>query len=124
VKDYALTIDTAKYRCCKEQKRKKSRQEGILLNVKKQTKNTLGVIKSEMALLIENEALKLDNERMKPRSNLDMVFNTTSLIDMEKRKILNLPYGRNLFSFTTRERNLLRVKTSRCNNTSQRDISK
>jgi hypothetical protein len=28
--------------------KEENRQEGILLNVKKQTKNTLGVIKSEM----------------------------------------------------------------------------
>jgi phage antirepressor YoqD-like protein len=35
-----------------------------------------------MALLIENEALKLDNE-MKPRSEfVDIVFNTTSLSDI------------------------------------------
>jgi hypothetical protein len=38
------------------------------IECEKRSQGHLEVIKSEMALLIENETLKLDNERMKPRS--------------------------------------------------------
>jgi phage antirepressor YoqD-like protein len=59
-----------------------------------------------MALLIENETLKLDNERMKPRSEfMEIVFNTESLIDIgQVAKILNLPYGRNTLFSVLREK--------------------
>jgi hypothetical protein len=59
------------------QRTEKGKARRYFIECEKQAKNTLG-IKSEMALLIEN-ALKLDNERMKPRSEfVDMVFNTTA----------------------------------------------
>lgn len=57
----------------------------------------LEVIQSEMALLIENESLKIENNKMRPRSEfVEKVFNTDALIDIgEVAKILKLPYGRN-----------------------------
>jgi phage anti-repressor protein len=61
-KDYALTIDTAKEISMLQEQKGKQAKNYFIECEKKQAKNTLGVIKSEMALLIENEALKLDNE--------------------------------------------------------------
>jgi hypothetical protein len=62
-----------KYRCCKEQKREK--QARYFIECEKKLQEHFEVIKSEMALLIENEALKLDNERMKPTSEfVDIVL--------------------------------------------------
>jgi hypothetical protein len=44
-------------------------------------------------LIDRNETFKLDNERMKPRSEfMEIVFNTESLIDIGQIAILNLPF--------------------------------
>ena len=108
-KDFALTIDTAKEISMLQRtdKGKQARRYFIECENKiKRPRTHLEVIKSEMALLIENESLKLENERMKPRSEfVDIVFNTTSLIDIgEVAKILNLPYGRNTLYSALREK--------------------
>lgn len=68
----------------------------------------LEVIQSEMALLLENENLKIANNKMKPRSEfIDKVFNTDALIDIgEVAKILNLPYGRNTLFSILREKGI------------------
>jgi anti-repressor protein len=80
-KDYALTIDTAKEISMLQRKKGKQARD-ILLNVKKkEAKDTFRSNKVEMALLIENETLKLDNERMKPRSEFyGNCFNESLLI--------------------------------------------
>jgi regulator of replication initiation timing len=60
------------------QRRESGKARQYFIAIEKQmskAKNTFRRIKSEMALLIENEALKLDNERMKPRSEfVEMVL--------------------------------------------------
>jgi hypothetical protein len=82
MKDYALTIDTAK-EISMLQRTEKEKQARYFIECEK-SKRTHLECKIRNALLIENEALKLDNERMSHVQNLWMVFNTTSLIDMER----------------------------------------
>jgi phage anti-repressor protein len=65
MKDYALTIDTAKEISMLQRTGKGKKEEGILLNVENKPR-THEATKSEMALLIENEALKPDNRENEP----------------------------------------------------------
>jgi len=112
ITDYALTLDTAKEISMlqKNEKGKEARQYFISIEkqVNSKPRTHLEVIQSEMALLIENESLKLENDKMKPRSQfVDKVFNTDTLIDIgEVAKILNLPYGRNTLFNVLREKGI------------------
>jgi anti-repressor protein len=109
--DYILTMDTAKEismlqrtEIGREIRQHFIEKEKELRNLKpviQKPRTHLEVIQSEMALLMENERLQLDNDRMKPRDEfVDLVFNSDELLGIgEVAKLLGLPYGRNtLFS--------------------------
>lgn len=111
-KDYVLTIDTAKEISMLQRTEKGKEARRYFIAIEKQAisrpRTHLEVIQSEMALLMENENLRIENDKMKPRSQfVDKVFNTDALIDIgEVAKILNLPYGRNTLFSILREKGI------------------
>jgi anti-repressor protein len=110
--DYALTLSASKEIAMLNGGDKGKQARQYFIAIEKQAisrpRTHLEVIQSEMALLIENESLKIENNKMKPRSEfVDKVFNTDALIDIgEVAKILNLPYGRNTLFNVLREKGI------------------
>jgi len=111
-KDFALSLDFSKKISMMARTEEGEKAREYFIAVEKQAiakpRTHLQVIQSEMALLLENENLKLENEKMKPRSEfVEKVFNTDTLIDIgEVAKILNLPYGRNTLFSVLREKGI------------------
>ena len=111
-KDFALNIDFATKISMMARTEKGEEIRKFFVSLKKQAiskpRTHLEVIQSEMALLMENVNLKIENDKMKPRSEfVDKVFNTDTLIDIgEVAKILNLPYGRNTLFSVLREKGI------------------
>ena len=112
IKDFALSLDFSKRLSMMARTEKGEEARNYFIAIEKKAiskpRTHLEVIQSEMALLIQNEQLQIENNKMRPRSEfVELVFNSDSLLDIgEVAKVLKLSYGRNKLFRVLRDKNI------------------